>query len=58
MFERYRQTLSIALTALDILLINVAFALAYWMRYDLQWFAAVDPAFRYRSVRLCLSRWP
>jgi len=46
MFERYRQTLSIALTALDILLINVAFALAYWMRYDLQWFAAVDPAFR------------
>jgi exopolysaccharide biosynthesis polyprenyl glycosylphosphotransferase len=33
------------------LLINLAFALAYWMRYDLQWFAAVDEAFNvpYRS---------
>jgi len=46
MFERYRQTLSIALTVLDVLLINVAFAVAYWMRYDLQWFAAVDPVYR------------
>ena len=58
MFERYRQALSIAVTALDILLINVAFALAYWMRYDLQWFAAVDPAFRvpYRAfLPICLA---
>ena len=26
------------------LLINLAFAIAYWMRYDRQWFAAVDEA--------------
>lgn len=29
----------------DILLINVAFSLAYWVRYELQLFRAVDPAF-------------
>lgn len=29
----------------DIFLINVAFILAYWVRYDLQLFRAVDPAF-------------
>ncbi len=29
----------------DIVLINVAFILAYWVRYDLQLFRAVDPAF-------------
>lgn len=29
----------------DAVLINVAFALAYWIRYDLQWFRSVDPAF-------------
>ncbi|HNS51264.1 MAG TPA: undecaprenyl-phosphate glucose phosphotransferase [Anaerolineae bacterium] len=46
MFERYRRILAIALPVLDAVLINVAFALAYCMRYDLQWFAAVDPAFR------------
>jgi exopolysaccharide biosynthesis polyprenyl glycosylphosphotransferase len=46
MFERYRQALSLALAVLDVLLINIAFAAAYWMRYDRQWFAAVDPAFR------------
>ena len=28
----------------DALFINVAFRIAYWMRYDLQWFRAVDPA--------------
>jgi exopolysaccharide biosynthesis polyprenyl glycosylphosphotransferase len=27
-----------------VLLINLAFAIAYWMRYDRQWFAAVDEA--------------
>ncbi len=31
--------------ALDALLINLAFVLAYWTRYDLQLFRAVDPAF-------------
>jgi exopolysaccharide biosynthesis polyprenyl glycosylphosphotransferase len=30
---------------IDVLLINFAFVLAYWVRYDLQLFRAVDPAF-------------
>ncbi len=30
---------------IDIILINLAFVLAYWIRYDLQLFRAVDPAF-------------
>lgn len=30
---------------IDIVLINIAFVLAYWVRYDLQLFRAVDPAF-------------
>ncbi len=30
----------------DTLLIGVAFVLAYWIRYRLQWFRAVDPAFQ------------
>jgi len=29
----------------DVVLINVAFAAAYWVRYELQWFRAVDPAY-------------
>jgi len=29
----------------DAILINIAFAVAYWIRYDLQWLRAVDPAF-------------
>jgi len=29
----------------DALLINIAFAIAYWIRYDLQWLRAVDPAY-------------
>jgi exopolysaccharide biosynthesis polyprenyl glycosylphosphotransferase len=45
-FERYRRLLSMAVAATDVLLINLAFAIAYWMRYDLQWFAAVDEAYR------------
>jgi exopolysaccharide biosynthesis polyprenyl glycosylphosphotransferase len=28
----------------DIILINVAFLVAYWLRYELQWFRSVDPA--------------
>ncbi len=31
--------------ALDIVLVNVAFGLAYIIRYRLQWFRAVDPAY-------------
>lgn len=30
---------------IDIFLINITFILAYWIRYDLQLFKAVDPAF-------------
>lgn len=45
MFERYRRWLSIALALTDVLLINVAIAVAYWIRYDLQWFASVDEAY-------------
>ncbi len=30
--------------ALDAVLINVAFALSYWMRYKLQWFRAIEPS--------------
>jgi len=34
------------LRVVDSLLILVAFAGAYWLRYDLQWFRAVDPAYQ------------
>jgi exopolysaccharide biosynthesis polyprenyl glycosylphosphotransferase len=44
-FERYRRLISLAIAVADVLLINLAFGLAYWLRYDLQWFAAVDEAF-------------
>jgi len=44
-FERYRRLLSIAVAITDVLLINLAFAIAYWLRYGLQWFAAVDEAY-------------
>ncbi|MFL7791187.1 MAG: sugar transferase, partial [Anaerolineae bacterium] len=44
MFERYRRYLSTAVIISDVLLINLAFAIAYWMRYGLQWFASVDEA--------------
>jgi exopolysaccharide biosynthesis polyprenyl glycosylphosphotransferase len=45
MFERYRRLLSVGVATLDIVLINVAFGIAYWMRYDRQWFAGVDEAY-------------
>ncbi len=44
MFERYRRYLSTAVAISDVLLINLAFAIAYWLRYGLQLFAAVDAA--------------
>jgi exopolysaccharide biosynthesis polyprenyl glycosylphosphotransferase len=43
-FERYRRYLSTGVVISDVLLINLAFAIAYWLRYDLQWFASVDEA--------------
>jgi exopolysaccharide biosynthesis polyprenyl glycosylphosphotransferase len=45
MFERYRKWLSTAVVLADVLLINLAIAVSYWLRYDRQWFAAVDAAF-------------
>jgi exopolysaccharide biosynthesis polyprenyl glycosylphosphotransferase len=45
MFERYRRLLSVAVAMTDVILINLAFAIAYWLRYQLQWFASVDQAF-------------
>ena len=44
MFERYRRRVSLIMALTDVVLINLAFATAYWVRYDLQWFRAVDPA--------------
>ncbi len=44
MFDRYRRYLSIAVAISDVFLINLAFAIAYWLRYEWQWFAAVDEA--------------
>ena len=45
MFERYRRWVSLIMALADVVLINLAFAAAYWVRYDLQWFRAVDPAY-------------
>lgn len=45
MFERYRRWLSIGFIITDVLLINLAFLVAYWLRYSLQWLQAVDPAY-------------
>ncbi|MGD8398166.1 MAG: undecaprenyl-phosphate glucose phosphotransferase [Anaerolineae bacterium] len=51
MFEQYRRWIAVVVTAADVVLINLAVGLAYWMRYDLQLFAAVDEAYfvPYRS---------
>ena len=45
MSKRFKRLLSLGLVLADILLINVAFAISYWVRYDLQWFRTVDPVF-------------
>ncbi len=45
MFERYRRLFRLAVVVTDVLLINLAIAIAYWLRYELQWFAAVDEAY-------------
>ena len=42
---RRRWLLTAALALSDILLINVAFVLAYWVRYGLQFLWAIDPAY-------------
>jgi FlaA1/EpsC-like NDP-sugar epimerase len=44
-FERYRRLLSTVVAVTDVLLINLAFAIAYWLRYGFQLFATVDEAY-------------
>ncbi len=60
MFERYRSSLARLVILADILLINVAFAISYWVRYELQWFRAVDevnyvPYSQYFPIGLLLT---
>ncbi|GAB4557110.1 MAG: sugar transferase [Anaerolineae bacterium] len=43
--KHFYRVLGWLLVISDAILINVAFAIAYWIRYDLQWFRAVDPAY-------------
>jgi FlaA1/EpsC-like NDP-sugar epimerase len=40
-----RWVLIAGLVISDAVLINIAFAIAYWIRYELQWLRAVDPAY-------------
>ena len=42
-----RRRLAAILVVIDIILINLAFAIAYWLRYDRQWFRALDPSTYY-----------
>jgi exopolysaccharide biosynthesis polyprenyl glycosylphosphotransferase len=43
--KRFKRLLSLGLVLADIFLINAAFAISHWVRYDLQWFRTVDSAF-------------
>ena len=45
MFGSYKRWSTLALAAADTLLINTAFAIAYYMRYKLQWVRAVAEAY-------------
>jgi len=45
MARRMRRWLPWLMAGSDVILINIAFAVAFWMRYRLQWFRAVDPAY-------------
>ncbi len=45
MSTRYHRLLSWITALVDILLINLAFGLAYGIRYELQWFKAVEDAY-------------
>ena len=44
MFRQYRRWLLLSLVLSDIVLINLAFAIGYWIRYELQWIRVVDEA--------------
>lgn len=45
MFGTYKRWSTLALVVTDVLLINVAFAIAYFMRYELEWIRAVAEAY-------------
>jgi exopolysaccharide biosynthesis polyprenyl glycosylphosphotransferase len=45
MAKRLRRWLPWIMAATDVLYINLAFAIAYLVRYRLQWFRALDPAY-------------
>ena len=44
MFKRDRGWISLVMIFVDIFLINLAFAISYWVRYELEWIRAVDEA--------------
>ncbi len=44
-FLNNQKAVTLAWVLTDVLLINVAFVVAYWVRYELQLFREVDPAF-------------
>ncbi len=43
-YHRWSSWIHKGMVVLDAILVNVAFALSYWMRYRLQWFRAIEPA--------------
>ncbi|MBC7249971.1 MAG: undecaprenyl-phosphate glucose phosphotransferase [Anaerolineae bacterium] len=45
MYNKYWRLISIALVLSDVVLINLGFALAYWVRYELQWLRPVEEAY-------------
>ena len=60
MFRQYRRWLLLSLVLSDIVLINLAFAIGYWIRYELQWIRVVDeanyvPYLEYLPISLLLT---
>ena len=47
MTRQLRRRMALILIVADVILINAAFAVAYWLRYDQQWFRALDPSTYY-----------
>ncbi len=45
MFGRYKRWSTLALAVTDIIFINIAFVMAYYIRYELQWIRAVAEAY-------------
>jgi exopolysaccharide biosynthesis polyprenyl glycosylphosphotransferase len=44
-FGTYRRWSTVALVVTDVILINIAFVLSYYLRYELQWIRAVEEAY-------------